>query len=66
RLQAPLAIGGGVLAADAVLLLAPYAAALPRWMVLGAAGTLLVTVGATYERRRRDLAVLRERYDALS
>ncbi len=66
RLQAPLAIGGGVLAADAVLLLAPYAAALPRWLVLGAAGTLLVTVGATYERRRRDLAVLRERYDALS
>ena len=66
RLQAPLAIGGGVLATDAVLLLAPYAAALPRWLVLGAAGSLLVTVGATYERRRRDLAALRERYDALS
>ena len=66
RLQAPLAIGGAVLAADAVLLLAPYAAALPRWLVLGAAGALLVTVGATYERRRRDLAALRERYDALS
>jgi hypothetical protein len=66
RLQAPLAIGGAVLAADAVLLLAPYAAALPRWLVLGAAGTLLVAVGATYERRRRDLASLRARYDALS
>jgi hypothetical protein len=66
RLQAPLAIGGGVLAADAVLLLAPYAAALPRWLVLGAAGALLVAVGATYERRRRDLVALRERYDALS
>lgn len=65
RLQAPLAIGGAVLAADAVLLLAPYAAALPRWLVLGAAGALLVAVGATYERRRRDLVVLRGRYDAL-
>jgi hypothetical protein len=65
-LQAPLAIGGGVLAADAVLLLAPYAAAMPRWLVLGAAGTLLVAVGATYEQRLRDLGRLRERYDALA
>jgi hypothetical protein len=65
-LQAPLAIGGGVLAADAVLLLAPYAAAMPRWLVLGAAGTLLVAVGATYEQRLRELGRLRERYDALA
>ena len=66
RLQAPLAIGGAVLAADAVLLLAPYAAAMPRWLVLGAAGTLLVAVGATYEQRLRDLSRLRERYEALA
>lgn len=66
RLQAPLAIGGAVLAADAVLLLAPYAAAMPRWLVLGAAGTLLVAVGATYEQRLRDLSRLRDRYDALA
>ena len=66
RLQAPLAIGGTVLALDAVLLLAPYAAAMPRWLVLGAAGTLLVAVGATYEQRLRDLTRLRDRYDALA
>ncbi|MCW2679268.1 MAG: hypothetical protein JWM62_669, partial [Frankiales bacterium] len=66
RLQAPLLIGGAVLAADAVLLLAPYAGALPRWLALGAAGTLLVAVGATYEQRLRDLTRLRERYDALT
>ena len=65
RLQAPLAIGGSVLALDAALLLAPYAAAAPRWLVLGASGALLLAVGATYEQRLRDLSRLRDRYDAL-
>ncbi|MDT7573542.1 MAG: hypothetical protein QOE05_3716 [Actinomycetota bacterium] len=66
RLQAPLVIGGVVLAIDALQLLAPYAAALPRWLTLGAAGLLLVAVGATYEQRRRDVTRLRERFDALA
>jgi hypothetical protein len=66
QLQAPVVIGGAVLAIDALQLLAPYAAALPRWMTLGAAGLLLVTVGATYEQRRRDLARVRERFDSLA
>jgi hypothetical protein len=66
RLQAPLVIGGAVLAVDALQLLAPYAAALPRWLTLGAAGLLLVGVGATYEQRRRDVTRLRERFDALA
>jgi hypothetical protein len=66
RLQAPLVIGGAVLAVDALQLLAPYAAALPRWLTLGAAGLLLVTVGATYEQRRRDVTRLRQRFDALA
>ena len=66
RLRAPLAIGGAVLAVDALLLLAPYAAAMPRWLVLGAAGTLLVAVGATYEQRLRDVSRLRDRFDALA
>lgn len=66
RLQAPLAVGGLVLAADALLLLGPYAAALPRWMSLGAAGALLLVVGATYEQRRRDVTHLRQRFDALA
>jgi hypothetical protein len=66
RLQAPLLIGGVVLAVDALRLLGPHAAALPRWVVLGAAGALLLGVGATYEQRLRDLAGLRSRYDALA
>jgi hypothetical protein len=66
QLQAPVVVGGAVLAIDALQLIAPYAAALPRWMTLGAAGLLLVTVGATYEQRRRDLARVRERFDALA
>jgi len=66
RLQAPLALGGAVLAVDALQLLAPYAAALPRWMPLALAGALLVGLGATYEQRRHDVDRLRDRYDALS
>jgi len=57
-LQAPLVLGGGVLAVDAVAQLWPYAQALPRWVTLGAAGLLLLVLGATYERRRRELARL--------
>ncbi|MFN2540212.1 MAG: SCO7613 C-terminal domain-containing membrane protein [Mycobacteriales bacterium] len=66
RLRAPLAIGGSVLAVDAVHLLAPYAAALPRWLVLAAAGALLVGVGATYEQRRRDVQRIRDRFDSFA
>ena len=40
RLQAPLTLGAAVLGIDALHLLAPYAAALPRWTTLGAAGLL--------------------------
>jgi hypothetical protein len=47
RLQAPLVLGGGTLAVLALDQLAPYAAAVPRWSALAAAGTLLVVVGAT-------------------
>jgi hypothetical protein len=65
-LRAPLAVGGTVLLVDALDLLGPYAAALPRWLSLGGAGALLLVVGATYEQRRRDVGRLRERYDALA
>jgi hypothetical protein len=65
RLQAPLLFGGATLAVVALDLLAPYASAIPRWTALGAVGTLLVVVGATFEQRRREVAVLRDRYAAL-
>ncbi|MFE1874527.1 SCO7613 C-terminal domain-containing membrane protein [Streptomyces sp. NPDC059496] len=63
RLQAPLLLGGVVLAAVAVHELAPYvvqvAGALPRWVPPALAGLLLLAVGATYERRLRDARRLR-------
>lgn len=58
RLQAPLVLGGTVLALDALHELAPQVAqvfaALPRWAFPALAGLLLLTIGATYEQRLRD------------
>jgi hypothetical protein len=65
RQQAPLAVGAVVGMLDTLWLLAPYANALPRWLLLGGIGLLLVVVGATYESRLRDVRGLRERYDGL-
>lgn len=63
RLQAPLVLGGAVLALDALHELAPavmdVVAQLPRWVPLGVAGGLLLAVGATYEARLRDVRRLR-------
>ncbi|MFD5553486.1 SCO7613 C-terminal domain-containing membrane protein [Streptomyces sp. NPDC127068] len=59
RLQAPLVLGGTVVALVALHELAPYVAqvagALPRWLPPALAGLLLLTVGATYEHRLRDV-----------
>jgi len=59
RLQAPLVVGGVVLAVDAVVQLAPYLVAVydavPRWVTIGVVGLALVGAGATYERRVQDL-----------
>ncbi len=52
---APLALGAAVGALVVLRLAAPYVGdAVPRWVLLGAAGALLVTVGATWERRLAD------------
>ncbi|WP_023590370.1 SCO7613 C-terminal domain-containing membrane protein [Streptomyces thermolilacinus] len=64
RLQAPLLLGGGVLLLVAAHELAPYVAqvvgVLPRWLPPALAGLLLLMVGATYERRLRELRRLRD------
>jgi hypothetical protein len=65
RLQAPLLLGGATLVAVSLHLLAPYTTAVPRWTSIGAAGTLLLVVGATFEQRRREVSALHERYAAL-
>ncbi|MEU8620371.1 hypothetical protein [Streptomyces sp. NPDC048623] len=65
RLQAPLLLGGSVLALVGLHELAPYVVqavgALPRWLPPALAGLLLLAVGATYEQRLRDARRLRER-----
>lgn len=64
RLQAPLALGGTVLALDALHELAPYIVqvvdALPRWLPPALAGLLLLAIGATYEQRLRDARRVRD------
>ncbi|MFG1669161.1 SCO7613 C-terminal domain-containing membrane protein [Streptomyces sp. Y7] len=64
HLQAPLLLGGAVLALDALHELAPYIAqvtdALPRWVPPALAGLLLLAIGATYEQRLRDARKMRE------
>jgi len=65
RLQAPLVLGAGtlvVLGLDAAL---PVAAQLPRWVTIGAAGLLLLWLGATADRRLARLRGLREQFQAL-
>lgn len=64
RLQAPLVLGGTVLALDALHELAPFIVqvvdALPRWLPPALAGLLLLAVGATYEKRLRDARRVRD------
>jgi hypothetical protein len=55
RWSALLVAGAVVTAVLAVRHLTPVAAGLPRWIVLGTAGVALVVVGATWEKRRRDV-----------
>ncbi|WP_326696544.1 hypothetical protein OG909_03895 [Streptomyces sp. NBC_01754] len=64
RLQAPLVLGGSVLALDALHELTPQVMqvldALPRWAFPALAGLLLLAVGATYEQRLRDARRVRK------
>jgi hypothetical protein len=55
RRQAPVVVGGGVLALVALHELALVWDLLPRWIPLAAGGLLLVGLAMTLERRRRDL-----------
>jgi hypothetical protein len=55
KLQAPLVIGAAELALLVLTELSPYALALPRWVVIGTVGVLLLTLGVTWESRLADL-----------
>ncbi|MET8371930.1 SCO7613 C-terminal domain-containing membrane protein [Micromonospora profundi] len=60
RWQAPVVLGGAVLAVLALHEVALSWDLLPRWLYLGVGGLALIALAATYERRRRDLARLRD------
>ena len=55
KLQAPLVIGAVELALLVVSELSPFALALPRWVMIGTVGVLLLTLGVTWESRLADL-----------
>lgn len=59
RRQAPVVAGAVVLVAVALHELVVLFELLPTWLPLAIGGALLVILGATYEKRRRDLVRLR-------
>jgi hypothetical protein len=63
RLQAPVLLGAGTLAVTGLVYLVPWIASiqaqLPPWVPLAIAGLALVLLGATYERRLRQVKDLR-------
>jgi hypothetical protein len=65
RLQAPLVLGAVTLLVLGVDAVWPVAAQLPRWATIGAAGLLLLWLGATAERRLAQLRELRQRLQGL-
>jgi hypothetical protein len=65
RLQAPLVLGAVTLVVLGVDAVWPVAAQLPRWAMIGAAGLLLLWLGATAERRLGQLRELRQRLQSL-
>ncbi|POM26552.1 hypothetical protein BTM25_09530 [Actinomadura rubteroloni] len=66
RLQAPLALGGAALLLDALRYLAPLLQDVPGWIPITVVGLLLVAVGATYERRLRELRRARAAFARLN
>ena len=56
RLQAPITLGALTLVALGLDRLGPVAVRLPRWVMLAFAGSLLLWVGTTFERRRETSA----------
>jgi hypothetical protein len=55
RWHAPVVVGALVDGAVVLRELAPYALQTPQWVVIGAAGTVLIGCGITWESRMRDL-----------
>jgi len=65
RFKGPVVAGAAGVIATGLLLLVPYADAVPRWVALGLDGQLLVGIGTTYEARQRDLDRVRAKLGVL-
>lgn len=66
RWAAPVLVGGVVGTMLALQACAPVLSDLPIWIVAAVAGTILVSVGVTWEARIRDLRTLRFRWRELA
>jgi hypothetical protein len=66
HLRAPVLVGGAVLLAVAIHELVVWWEYVPGWIPLAVGGALLVGLAITYERRRRDLAKLRDAISRMS
>ncbi len=65
RFKGPVVAGAAGVIATGLLLLVPYADAVPRWVALGLVGLLLAGIGTTYEARQRDLDRVRAKLGVL-
>jgi hypothetical protein len=65
RLQAPIVLGALALLILGVDKLGPTAVRLPRWLMLAFAGSVLLWVGTTFERRRDDAMRAARRFEQL-
>lgn len=65
RLAAPVIIGGICLVGLSLIEVAPIVGALPRYLTFGLAGAALLLLGATFEKRRAELAAVNRQLQAL-
>ena len=61
RLGCPLATGAVAVVLVVLRVIGPEVAQLPRWLSLGVAGAVLITVGGTWEKRLQDMRVAGDR-----
>jgi hypothetical protein len=64
--KAPVDVGAATVVLLGIHQIAPVVGEIPNWATIGATGIALITVGATFEQRRRDLKMVLRTYAALT